>query len=121
MADLYRWGMEVWAICAFYDIHKVTLKAYLKRVGVNLRPSGKPRHCDLDVKSNRRHSPEERAARTRDLFEDAYQPVRRRARDLRDMHIARRQERENIRSYLAGLSLPPSVFWRIDIRLRARG
>jgi len=99
VADLYAWGMEVWVICAYYDIHKRTLKDYLKREHVPSRPTGRRRDLDLDATSNRRRSPAP-AGTGPDPFEDAYREVRARARALLDTRTGPHPEGVSTRSYL---------------------
>lgn len=103
VCDLFRWGMEVWMILAFYGISKRTLKGYLRKHGVPARPNGKPRHIDLDVTSSRRRS-RELAAAGPDPFEDAYRLVREHARALSDTHTAPHLADESIHSCLEGAS-----------------
>lgn len=86
VVDLYNWGMPVWMLCAFYDVHKSTLKEWL-RPRVTMRPNGTPRHLDLDATSNRRRKPGGDHLR-HDPFEDVFQLVREHARALRDKRTA---------------------------------
>ena len=94
LCELYRWGMEVWMICAFYDIHKRTMTAALRKHNVPTRRSG--RGPSLNLTSTRRRRPEA-AVQGHDPFEDAYQSVREHARALLDRRIAQHQADGSIR------------------------
>ncbi len=101
--DLYRWGMQVWMICAFYDIHKETLRSYIKEMQrLNMVKQRK----SVGKKSFRSSRRRIRGAVDvpPDPFEDAYLIVREHARVLRDTRTAPRREDESIRSYRAAVS-----------------
>lgn len=120
--DLYRWGMQVWMICAFYDVHKRTLGTYLDEMVAQgmleaRRPSGQPKE---KIKSS---LPRSRVAvrLQADPFEDAYQLVREHARVLRDTHTGRRPADASIRSYRAAVSELRHVCERNGTRPRGPG
>lgn len=100
---LYNWGMQVWMICAFYDVSKKTLHGYLREMEVQgmlkRRPSGQLK----SFRSSRRPK-HEAAALKADPFEDAYRVVREHARVLRDTHTGRRPKDASIRSYRVAAS-----------------
>jgi hypothetical protein len=100
---LYNWGMQVWMICAFYNIHKKTLHEYLKHFPESelpRRPNGQPK----SFRSSRRQL-HGAVVRQPDPFEDAYLIVREHARVLRDTRTEPRREDESIRSYREAVSV----------------
>lgn len=104
LVDLYAWGMEVWVIGAFYDIHKRTVKEYVKKSGGKVRPSGRvPYKEGTTIRSIRQQKPAAAAPHS-DPFEDVYRLVREHARVLRDTHTARRLADASTRSYQVAAS-----------------
>lgn len=104
IADLYSWGMEMWMLRAFYGVDRKTITYWLKKKGVAIRPTGKPRHLDLDTMSNRRRKLADGQLPEPNPFEDAYQAVREHARALRDKRTAPRPTDVSTHSYLAAAS-----------------
>ena len=92
VCDLYRWGMEVWMILAFYDISKKTLKLYLRRAGVPARANGRPKSSQQRTRVA--------SVAPADPFEDAYRSVRGHALDLLGTHTEPHQPDESMSSCL---------------------
>jgi hypothetical protein len=105
VVDLYAWGMAVWMIGAFYDIHKRTVKEYVKKVGGKVRSSGRSRYLcyPSDARSIQRRIRAD-AVSCSDPFEDAYRSAREHARELQDKHIAQRLVDASTRSCQAEAS-----------------
>lgn len=96
IVDLYEWGMQVWMIAAFYDLHKTTIREYVKRAGRKVRISGQPK----SIQPRKRVD----AARRTDPFEGVYRSVREHARALQDRHTAQRRAGASIHSCQAEAS-----------------
>lgn len=47
VTDLYRWGARMSDLCILYDIHKQTIRLYMLRAGVPLRPKHRPTLASL--------------------------------------------------------------------------
>lgn len=106
VVDLYNWGMPVWMLCAFYDVHKSTLKEWL-RPRVTMRPNGTPRHLDLDEiekATSIRRRKHGAAGQDRDPFEDVFRSVREHARALQDKRTAQHREDASMHSCRAAAS-----------------
>jgi hypothetical protein len=116
---LYNWGMQVWMICAFYNIHRRTLKSYINLFPddqVPKRPSGQRK----SFRSIRRRK-HERVAAQPDPFEDAYLVVREHARVLLHKRTEPRPADASIRSYREAVSLLRSVCEHNGTRPRGPG
>jgi hypothetical protein len=87
------------------DIHKRTVKEYVKKVGGKVRSSGRSRYLcyPSDARSIQRRIRAD-AVSCSDPFEDAYRSAREHARELQDKHTAQRLADVSTRSCQAEAS-----------------
>lgn len=93
VCDLYAWGAELWIICAFYNVHKTTVREYVRRAGGELRPGYRP----IGSKSSRPRTPAVATARNARAG-GVDQLLRARAHELIDTRTGQHRAGANTRS-----------------------